>query len=432
MKKKMIFGLAVATIALLPSCSNDETVDVPSGKPIEFSGTFVDKSTRTTDPSYTTDNLSEFRVYGWAAKGTDKQQVFDEVAISHVVSTPFYHVDNPYWTYSGTQYWIPGASYTFSALAGYQKTAYTSDWKAYQEYNGELTMNDNGERVATPKITGFKSDGVTDLIYSEATATGYSTGNDPVSFTFQHQLAKVRFSFQNNTNPYSNIDAKVTNIQLVDPIESGDVELSSMQYGAVWSNQQKAAAGEATPLKFGNAYEEDGYLPLFTSENKDEDPYSVCDYERLVIPADETQTYKVTFHVTIYLNKIQATEFDSEATIKDVAFKPGYAYNFKAVLNETAIDGAAGLNPIVFDGITVTSWTEADSNDDVWDRFTDDSKKSTSNGDGNSTSDGGTGTSSDNGTGTSEGTGTSDGTNALGGGTGILGGGTLGSGIHGR
>jgi hypothetical protein len=203
-----------------------------------------------------------------------------------------------------------------------------------------------------------------------------------VGFTFQHQLAKVKFSFQNNTNPYSNIDAKITDIKMLDPIETGDVELSATQYGAVWSNQKKAEDGQATPLEFGDAYDTTtGYLPIIiTEEDSKTDPYASCTYERLVIPADETQTYKVTFHVTVLVNKIEHSQFDYVAEIKDVEFKPGYAYNFKADLNEGAIDGNVGLKPIEFDGFTVAPWTDDTTNTGIWTKIV--TEKDTDQGDG--------------------------------------------------
>ena len=51
MKKVFFLGIAAAT--MLASCSKNETVDVPQGKAIGFSNTFVDNATRSVvDPSF--------------------------------------------------------------------------------------------------------------------------------------------------------------------------------------------------------------------------------------------------------------------------------------------------------------------------------------------------------------------------------------------
>jgi hypothetical protein len=369
--KKMFSGLVLAALAVLPACNSDETVDVPTGRAIEFAGSIVDKSTRSTDYSKTTENLPQIQFYGWGKKDGSNFIVFDDEVVAHVSSatTPYYSGD-PYWTYFNTQYWVESAEYTFSAIYGNETSTFdSSSMKNVTSYNGELTISDteNKVRAEKPKIVGYESDGETDLLYSETTATGLASGNKPVSFVFQHQMAKVRFAFQNNTNPYTNLDCKVTNIKMTNPLVKGDVELSNEQYGAVWSNQEEGTEA----LEFGDAYDTTtGFLPLYSLETQAQDPYALSD-EKLVIPADNTHTYNVTFTVTIYLNGFEDKSFDCEAEIKNVEFKPGYAYNFNAVLNEAYLDGSAGLEKIVFDDITVTTWTDASDNNEIWNRFTD-------------------------------------------------------------
>lgn len=72
MKKVFFLGIAAAT--MLASCSKDETVDVPQGKAIGFSNTFVDNATRSVvDPSFTVGTLGNFAVYGFTQNG----QIFD-------------------------------------------------------------------------------------------------------------------------------------------------------------------------------------------------------------------------------------------------------------------------------------------------------------------------------------------------------------------
>lgn len=47
---KKFFWLGCAAVALLASCSQDETVETPSSKVISFGNTFVDNATRSVDP----------------------------------------------------------------------------------------------------------------------------------------------------------------------------------------------------------------------------------------------------------------------------------------------------------------------------------------------------------------------------------------------
>ena len=64
--KKYLF-LAVAATAMMASCSNDEVVEMAQGEAIAFDNAFIDKSTRSIDPSITTETLNEFKVYGCVA-----------------------------------------------------------------------------------------------------------------------------------------------------------------------------------------------------------------------------------------------------------------------------------------------------------------------------------------------------------------------------
>jgi hypothetical protein len=210
--------------------------------------------------------------------------------------------------------------------------------------NGTLTISEDGKRVTSPKIVGFTTDGETDLIYDEKSET-YSSGAKTVKFTFQHQLAKVKFTFIDGMPANSQIGIKVTDIKITDAPASGDVTLSATQYGASWSNLSTTTAS----LDFGSTG--DDFIATSTGTE--------CANERLLIPAASTQKYTVTFKTEIYQGasgtEILIKKADHSTTIKDVELKAGYAYNFTATLNEDNLDGGNALYPIVFDE-TVTSW----------------------------------------------------------------------------
>lgn len=186
MKKVFFLGIAAAT--MLASCSKDETVDVPQGKAIGFSNTFVDNATRSVvDPSFKKETLPNFAVYGFTQKG----QIFDGVPVSSVDG-------GTSWTYSPTQYWVEGNQYAFAAIA--PASVSVSD--------AELT----GTSVADYKVgmtVSFTNDGKTDLLYAAADPVNadddFMASPQPVGLTFKHQLSKVKFSFKNSVGEVYNI-----------------------------------------------------------------------------------------------------------------------------------------------------------------------------------------------------------------------------------
>ena len=108
MKKIFLIGLTAA--AMMASCSNDETVEMAQQKAISFSNAFVNNGTRSiVDPSFTKENLTDFAVYGFTQNG----QIFngEEVSKGGASSTG--------WSYDNVQYWVPGNTYTFGAIAPY-------------------------------------------------------------------------------------------------------------------------------------------------------------------------------------------------------------------------------------------------------------------------------------------------------------------------
>jgi hypothetical protein len=324
MKIQTILSLAMATVALFASCSSDEILDVPVDKTIQFSGAFVDNSTRATDPSYTTDNLTSFNVYGWV-KGTADDaklnQIFNEVEVSKTTSD-----GTTSWTYTDTQYWTEGASYTFDAIAG---------------ANGNINIKDdtNGTNASAPTITGFTSDGKTDLIYATATANGAASNNPKVGFTFQHQLAKVKFTILDGISS-SSAKIKVTDIKITDAVKKGDVALSTTSTLIAWSNQ----SSETVELDFGAVGST--YIDKSTATTESN---RVSDNEKLLIPTTSTE-YTIQLVEEIYQGEVLINTLTRQAKLTP-SLSAGYAYNFTATLTE---------EPIEFTLTSVTDWSNGD------------------------------------------------------------------------
>ena len=60
--KKLFF--AIAALAVMTGCNNDELVEVTPKQAIAFGNAFVDNATRAIDPSITSETISSFNVYG--------------------------------------------------------------------------------------------------------------------------------------------------------------------------------------------------------------------------------------------------------------------------------------------------------------------------------------------------------------------------------
>jgi hypothetical protein len=331
MKIQTILSLAMATVALFASCSSDEILDVPVDKTIQFSGAFVDNSTRAaSDPSYTSDNLTSFNVYGWVSKTADGTtttgQIFNEIEVSKSSGT---------WAYADayTQYWVDGASYTFDAIAG---------------ANGTINIKGdaNGTNASAPTITSFDVSKQTDLIFATATDAD-KDANGKIPFTFKHQLAKVKFSFLNSTS--GDINAKITSIKIKNVAQKGNVALGTSS--VTWTG-----LNETYELSFGDT-ETTGYI------SKTSGTYTESANEKFLIPTEAS--YDVAFTTAIYQKDVLIKTVDHTATITKTTFEAGKAYNFLAELTASNIDPTAtnGLQKIEFTLADVTDWDKQDKDD---------------------------------------------------------------------
>ena len=333
MKKIFLIGLTAA--ATMASCSNDETVEMAQQKAIGFSNAFVNNGTRSiVDPSFTTENLTDFAVYGFTQKG----QIFngEKVSKGGTASTG--------WSYDNVQYWVPGNTYTFGAIAPHS-AANVSDVKLPE-----------GATKVEMKVAFTNTDAnQVDLLHAEpAQITGVTpTYTTPVSMTFNHQLSKVKFSFQNSVGVGYNV--KVSNVKITDAFKEGTLTVAAT--GNTWGGQ----TNKNLELNFGNV----------VADGATADEASVIAYaatlesynEKLMIPMVSSATYTVTFTVELFKDEVPLGTYNHTVQIKNVEFKLGYCYNFKASLTHKNITGPDELNEIKFNVTSVENWNkEADKN----------------------------------------------------------------------
>ena len=346
MKKLFVCALAVG---MFTACSQEETLSTQTPTQISFAGAFVENATRAAiDPSITNEDgnnpIANFDVWGFMDNTTG--EVFTREKVTK---------NGDDWTYANTQYWYPEHTYYFAAVAPAQSlTNITVDYT-------------NANTYGLGTINFINENGGEDLLYAASgpyeTEKEITAQPDPVKFTFNHMLSKVKFTFVNGfTNENSVI--KISNVTMTAP-KSGSINVAQADW---WStNQWELTKGQenALTLNFGNAK---GTKDLTLAATKSDE----CELERLTIPADKTQKYKVKFYVQLYQGDVLAIEGERTAEITGVALEIGKAYNFAAELNASNLTDDVTENPlfpITFTVEEVKDWVDVD-NDDLQTVFT--------------------------------------------------------------
>lgn len=335
MKKIFLIGLTAA--AMLASCSNDETVEMAQQKAIGFSNAFVNNGTRSVDdPSFTTSTLKDFAVYGFTQNG----QIFngEKVSKGGAASTG--------WSYDNVQYWVPGNTYTFGAIAPYSVAGNVSN----------VTLPTGATKVGMEvAFTNTDADQVDLLHAAPAQITGVTpTYTTPVSMTFNHQLSKVKFSFENAVGVDYNV--KVSNVKITDAYAKGTLTVAAA--GNNWSNQ----TDKTLELNFGNVVADASSTEAsFIANAATLESHN----EKLMIPMGSSAIYTVTFTAELYKGGVLLGIYNHRVEIKNVEFKLGYCYDFKASLTHKNITAEDELNPIEFAVTKVEDWNKADIDKDL-------------------------------------------------------------------
>lgn len=335
---KKIFLIGLTAVAMLASCSNDETVEMAQQKAISFSNAFVNNGTRSVDdPSFTTSTLKDFAVYGFTQNG----QIFNGEKVSGTTSTG--------WSYDNVQYWVPGNTYTFGAIAPHSVAGNVSN----------VTLPTGATKVEM-KVAFTNTDvKQVDLLHA-APAQIAGTAVTPtyeaaVSMTFYHQLSKVKFSFENAVGAGHYV--KVKDVKITNAYKTGTWKVTG-EPANTWSNQ----ADKTLELNFGNVVANGATANVAANIAFNETLESY--YEKLMIPMDASATYTVTFTVDLCAGDAVLKSKTFTTQISGVEFKLGYCYDFKASLNADNITDDP-LKPIEFTIIKVEDWNQAESNKDL-------------------------------------------------------------------
>lgn len=289
MKKLFISMLAVAALA---SCSQEDVIVADKGEEIGFNS-FVENSTRATDPSLNTETFTSFNVWGTIDGTGNAVAIYAGDLVSGTIGA------NSTWTCDKTQYWINGAVYNFTGVK-----------------NGTVATLDNG----LPKtITFAYTNGSVDLVYARSKQyTGKAADNDKVALEFKHLLSKVKFTLENTTSDATNVgvytytltDVKITNAIVDGTYTVADTKNVNDTYNVVgaWTNNQTSG----TEVTFENITGVTNGTSMDSAN------------EKLIIPMTNAT---VSYNVNIYYGGEIITTIPGSATVAE--FKPGYAYNLK-------------------------------------------------------------------------------------------------------
>ena len=316
MKKLFIMGLAAMGLALT-ACNSDETVEMAKGKAIGFSS-FVDKSTRATD--FTLDNLNSMEVYGWRGDN----QIFNAQQVTVA--------KNGEGTYSPLKYWEANYTYNFEAIAPKSGV--------------------NGVQFAAAKTGGtitFANDAQTDLIYAKATETtmpaNITAAPDKVNFTFQHQLARVKFTFKNTFRADAVAKISVKDVKITNAYKTGTITPAATD--AKW-NVTNVTDNTFEVSFASSATKAPTNLVASTGVGETAHMY--------LIPTAKEESYEVTFTVTLDQNGV-TTDYNHTVTIKTTQLI-GKSYNYVAEIGDSNINPDSQLYPIEFKA-TVDPWVDA-------------------------------------------------------------------------
>ena len=302
---KKLFVLALAAFAMV-ACVNEQITEMPNGGEISFENAFIDNATRVGYES--ANDLDAFQVWGFVK----------EVAGTIFNGTQVTRNGND-WTYSGTQYWAPGQTYYFSALApvGLEESVLKVT---------PATVDAAAKKgLGTVEFTNV--DGTTDVIYAHKEQIAAQAGqtNGPVALTFNHLLSKVKFTFTNGfpSDAYNPTQVAISEVKMTVP-EKGTIDL---------------ATDEPAWTLVGNTTKE---LNFGTANN----------VELLTIPAGTEQTYAIEFNVQLTINGVEIYNQVKESAVSGVALEKGKAYNFSAVVGPETLD----LEAIEFTVTEIKDW----------------------------------------------------------------------------
>lgn len=317
--KKSLFMMGVA-VAALSSCTQSEVLNVADNNVIKFENAYVGKATRAATV-LDNSNFGSFYVYGYNSSATgepdDSKDILTNVNVFKGSGTA--------WGYDNLVEYKAG-TYTFAAYSDGGTTKGTGQLAS-------VTFN----KTATPvtlKIDGYTTTDNKDLIVSFS-HDNINSANAPVTFTFKHALAQVKFTIQSALGDENKI--AISNFSVTGFADNADLTYTMGEIHGV----DAISWGSTSATKTIDALDNN----VATTSNSAYGTY-------VVIPQKVT-TLTMTFDATLY--KADGSKVEKKgmtATVSGQEFTEGFRYNFIAT-----IDGP-DMGQISFDDILVEDWNE--------------------------------------------------------------------------
>ena len=323
-KSLMMLGAAVMVLA---SCTQNEVVEVAESRAIGFD-VFVGNTTKA---EITKDNLESFQVYGGyvttasAGTATNLTNVWENVTVNK----------NTGWTAEGDpKYWAAGMTYQFAAYA--------------PAAAGTPAVNADNKNL---NLTGVVANATTqnDFIYDTETVTT----NDPleatpgkVKFTFEHQLAMIKVTF--NSKFAAEYKLTISDLEIYGMNSTADFTGSTMTWGNF-----------SAPIVQGS-----GFKTIPSKDAQNTTPAKSGEF--IVIPQTEG-TMNVNFTATAYdthETKVASHKFTGAVTPN---WTKGYVYNYSVDIKPSDFQGGGegedDIFVIEFDTPDVTPWNKEGAQD---------------------------------------------------------------------
>lgn len=296
---KIKFGLAAA---LLASACTNELSESPTDDARAIAFAPLAETRAAVDGTELPSN-SSFKV--WGGYDNNVNNVFNGVTVTE---------SNGSWSYSGTQYWLPGKEYNF--------------WGVYPANLQGVTISSVGSSAGNIEVKSFDCSATGDAAIDLMTAT-----SDPnlsgdvapiVEMKFSHELSRLKFTVKAEDG----VTATVTNAKLYGVIYKADFAKSGQN--TTWANPE--------------TYDET--KTQFKSETPQPLPIDNIFSDILIIPDDNLDG--VIFELTYYFNKNSQSQTTKKIMVKTnstPSWEKGKNYSYTVTIGPTSIQFQPVVTP---------------------------------------------------------------------------------------
>ena len=329
--KKSLFMMGAALLALA-SCTNEETVNIPSTRSITFGSPYVGITTKAATATVTDLAALQAEGAGFYAFGGYQSvpEVFNNTHVTYAGGT---------WGYNPTSYWVVDENYKFLAYAPEMDVTPTYNWGTSTDAND-----------ATLTFTGVTVDGTADnqkdfVIGKSGVITGAASNNPNVSITMKHALAMIKVTLTNGFRTGAKL--QISNFAINGIKTTGTF------------TQATDATTQAGQWQASNAESQSTFIDQGTTLENNKQTYA---NEFIVIPQG-TEDVTVTFTGTLTDENGQPVEVPNGTgdgkNVKDFTIKitnttwaVNNRYNYTATIDGNTFD----MNEIIFGDPTIETW----------------------------------------------------------------------------